>query len=157
MKKSKTYIFDKGIEIWVNHNQALRSEQCTPKFFRNPPTHPGQKPNDNETNSHVLTQWNKKAKKFAEYYLALFCPESNLYGGHQENIYSYELEDLVAFVSNLQQNNHIAINRFQLDYIINMIHSLNTSRRNQAILCGYPARNVTHWSEQEHYEKQQRN
>ena len=96
----------------------------------NPPTHPGQKPNDNETNSHVLTQWNKKAKKFAEYHLALFCPESNLYGENQQNNYSYEWEDLVAFVSNLQQNNHITINRFQLDYMTSMIYSLNTSRRN---------------------------
>ena len=129
-KKSKTYKFDKGIEIWANNHQTLGSKQCTPKFIKNPPTHPGQKPNDNETNSHVLTQWNKKAKKFVEYYLALFCLESNLYGENQENNYSYEREDLVAFVSNLQQNNHIIINRFQLDYMTSMIHSLNTSRRN---------------------------
>ena len=53
---------DKGIEIWDDHHQTLRSKQFTPKFFRNPPTHPGQKPNDNEPNSHILTQWNKKAK-----------------------------------------------------------------------------------------------
>ena len=37
-----------------------------------------------------------------------------------------------------------------------MIHSLNTSRKNRAILCDYRARNVTHWSEQEQYENQQR-
>ena len=37
-----------------------------------------------------------------------------------------------------------------------MIHHLNTLHRNQAILCDYRARNVTHWSEQEQYENQQR-
>ena len=37
-----------------------------------------------------------------------------------------------------------------------MIHSLITSCRNRAILCNYRARNVTHWSEQEQYENQQR-
>ena len=85
----------------ANHDQTLHSKQFTPKLFRNPPTHPGQKPTDNKTNSHVLTQWNTKAKKFAEYYLALFCQESNLYGENQQNKYSYEWEDLVAIVSNL--------------------------------------------------------
>ncbi len=37
-----------------------------------------------------------------------------------------------------------------------IIHSLNTSRRNQAMLCDYHTRNLTHWSEQEKYVNQQR-
>ncbi len=86
-------------------------------IFWHPPTHPGQTPNDNEANFHVLTQWNKNAKKFTEFYLALFHPESNLYGEIQQNNYSYEQKDLVAFVSNLQQNNHIAIKSCPKPYI----------------------------------------
>jgi len=49
MKNSKTYKFDKGIEIWANHHQALCSKLCTPKFSKNPPPHPGLKPPDNKT------------------------------------------------------------------------------------------------------------
>ncbi len=56
--------------------------------------------------------WNKKAKKYAEFYLALCCPVSNLYGENQQNKSLYEWEDIVAFVSNLQQNNHSDINSF---------------------------------------------
>ena len=48
MKNSKTYKFDKGIEIWANHDQALRSKLSTPTFFKNPPPHPGLKLPDNK-------------------------------------------------------------------------------------------------------------
>ena len=39
--------------------------------------------------------------------------------------------------------------------MISMIHSLNTLHRNQAILCDYHAKNVTHWSEHKQFESQQ--
>ena len=111
-KNSKTYKFDKGTEIWANHHQALHSKLCTPKFFENPPPHPGLKPPDNKTNLHDVIQWNRMAEKFAEFYLSIFCPESNLYSKHQENNYSYEWEDPATFVTKLQQSKHIVINRF---------------------------------------------
>ena len=61
-KKSKWYKFDKGVEVWANYHQILHSKQYTPKFFKDSPMHPGQKPNDNKTNFHALIQRNKKEK-----------------------------------------------------------------------------------------------
>jgi hypothetical protein len=37
---------------------------------------------------------------FAEFDIALFRPDLNVYGGHQDSNSSYEWEDPVAFVTN---------------------------------------------------------
>jgi len=108
----------------------VRSKLCTPKFFKNAPPHPGQKPKESNSTSDALRQWNKKSKKFAQFYLTLFRPEPNLYKNKQPNTYSYEWKDLVKFVEELNElrgkKNDIAIRRFHLDYIVNMIHCLKT-------------------------------
>jgi hypothetical protein len=75
-----------------------------------------------------------------------------LYGEHKEDNYSYESEDIAAFVTELQQKNDIAINRSWLDCMTSVIHSLKTSFRNQAMLCDYHARDAIHWCEEEQYE-----
>ncbi len=62
-KKLKTYKFDKGIEIWANHHQALCSKLSMPRFFKNLTPHSGLKPPDNEANLYIHTQWNRKATR----------------------------------------------------------------------------------------------
>ena len=146
-KGNKQHRFSDGIEISANHHQVMRSILCTPKFFKNTPSHPGQKPIENVANSNALKQWNKKANKFAQFYLTAFRPEPNLYKIGQLNTYSYKWNDLVIFVRELKQlrgkDNNIVIRRFRLDYMTTMIHSLKTSRQHRAILCDYRARDAT--------------
>ena len=160
-KKSVMYRFGTGIEIAANHHQTMRSKLCTPKFFKNTPPHPGQKPQENESNLNAIKQWDKKAKRFAQFYLTAFRPEPELYNANQQTYtYSYEWEDLITFVDELQEKrgkeDDIAIRRFRLDYMTTMIHGLKTSRRNRAIMCDYRARDATRWSEQEQYEARQK-
>eukprot|EP00956_Cyclotella_meneghiniana_P034858 scaffold108916_cov39-Cyclotella_meneghiniana.AAC.1 len=91
-KKSKRYRFSSALEIHANHHQALRSRQCTPNFFRNTPPHPGKEPivGVNDVTEADVKRWRKKADKFAEFYLMLFRPETDLYSSSQINNYSYK-------------------------------------------------------------------
>lgn len=123
-----------SLEIHANHHQVLRSHQCTPKFFYNTPPHPGKQPElgTEGDSDNKLKQWYKTANKFAQFSLTAFWPEPSLYSATQENHYTYEWEDLVDFVTYLRENISVAINRFWLDYMTSMIHSLKTSRKNQS-------------------------
>jgi hypothetical protein len=161
-KASVTYEFGKGMEIQPTHHQTMRSNQCTVKFYKGTPQHPGQKPKHTKDNSHELVQWKKKANKFAEFYLMLFRPEIGLYESGQKNNYGYKWEDLHSFMTYLKRkegtDKELAIDRFRYDYMNTMINSLKTSRRNRTILCDYREKNATRWSEQERkiaYEKYQ--
>jgi hypothetical protein len=58
--------------MWRNHHQALRSKQCTPKFFINTPPHQGEKPSAINATNEIINIWKKRANKFAECYLTLF-------------------------------------------------------------------------------------
>jgi hypothetical protein len=136
-KPSTWYRFDKGIEIHADHHQTLRSRQCTPKFFKHSPMHPGKKPEQDGNNEKDIKLWTKKADKFAEFYLTLFRPEADLYADSQPNDYGYKWGDLVQFVNSLKANYDVAISRFRLDYMNSMINSLVTCRRNRTILCDY--------------------
>ena len=55
-KKSKQLRFGDRIDISTNHNQVVHSKLCTPKFFKNTPSHPGQKPKESNSTSDALRQ-----------------------------------------------------------------------------------------------------
>jgi len=73
----------------------------------------------------------------------LFRPEKDLYSTSQVNNYSYKWDDFEKFVCYLKENSNIAINRFRLEYLTNMMHCLKTSWRNRAILSDYHNRAAT--------------
>ena len=156
-KKSTRYAFDSGIEIHANHYQIMRSRQCTCKNFEQPPKHPGPPPLDIPSNSKAMQRWQKSADKMAMWYLTLFRPETNLYSSTQVNTYSYGWNDFVDYLRELQDNKYkLAISRFRLDFINNMMNNLLTSRRSRAIFSHYRFRNATRWSEEEQHDNRVR-
>jgi hypothetical protein len=136
----------------------LQNHQCTPKFFKNPPVHPGEPPTIgiHDATENDVKLWTRKANKFAEFYLTLFRPEPLLYSESQHYCYSYKWEDLENFVSFLKANIATAINRFRLDQMTNMIHCLHSTCRSRTILSDYRARDASQWSEEEINENMKR-
>lgn len=103
-----------------------------------------------KTNSHVLPQMNKKAKKLDEFYIASFCLKSNLYRKSSKQLLIRMGMGRPFWFQTFGKQSHCNWT-FWLDYMTFMTHSLNTSCRNWAIHCDYHVRDVTHWNEQEQY------
>ena len=102
-RQSTQFRFTTSIEIHASHHQILRSKQCTIKLFKNPPPHPGKRPDT--TNAKELARWEQRADKFACYYLVLFREESDLYDANQENHYEYNWNAFEEFIQ-LKKGEH---------------------------------------------------
>ena len=163
-QKSKAFEFGTGLGIEKNHHQVLRSKQCTPKFKRSPPAHPGPKPQPQsqplvvESKTLVveskkkyesdLVSWRKRADRFARYYLIMFRPEDVLYEDGQVCSYAYNYETFVEFYEQLICS-HRASDKFRLDQIHRVFYSWRVNRERREMLAVYRGRNRTLWSNEE--------
>ena len=135
------------IPILHSHHQILRSKQCTLKFLQNPPCHPGPCPPP-EAPQAEQDKWVRRANRFAQYFLVLFRPESELYTNGQSNKYKYDWKTFVKFTQSLK-NSEFEIDRLRFEIMERVAHGWRTKRRNRAILSKYRNRNRTIWSKQQ--------
>ena len=148
-KRNRQFAFDNPeISIRLSHFQVLRSKQCTLKLVRNPPPHPGPKPADEES-AKVKKAWQKRADRFALFYLLLMRPETDLYSHEQENKYRYNWSEFVTFVQNLKRKGAPAIDQKRYIAMKTFAHGWKTSPRDRAILKLYRNRNRTMWTDDE--------
>ena len=152
-KKNRQFAFDNpNILIRLTHFQVLRSKQCTLKLVRNPPPHPGPKPADKES-AKVTKAWQKRADRFALFYLLLMRPETALYSHEQENKYRYNWSEFVTFVQELKHNasrdKAPEIDKKRYITMKTFAHGWYTSPRDRAILKLYRNRNRTIWTDDE--------
>ena len=152
-KRNRQFAFDNpNMLISLSHFQVLRSKQCTLKLVRNPPPHPGPKPADKES-TKLKKAWQKRADRFALFYLLLMRPETDLYSYKQENQYRYNWSEFITFVQKLKNDseskNALAIDQMRYISMKTFAHGWKTSPRDRAILKLYRNRNRTMWTDDE--------
>ena len=84
-------------------------------YYGKQPQHPGAKPKDPQD----LRAWQKKADRFAEWYLIMFRPETSLYEEGQECTLDYSWDTFVEFVEGLRRSKR-AIDRSRLELMERM-------------------------------------
>lgn len=145
-QRNNSFKFDGTLKISESHMQILRSKQCTLKFIRNPPGHPGPKPDPDDKAG--LKSWKRKADKFAAFYLILLRPEDKLYGKDQTFRYKYDWDAFVEFVEQIQ-NSDREIDVMRYETMVKIVHGWKTRPRHRIILAMHRQRARTIWTPDE--------
>ena len=112
-------------------------------FCKTPPRYPGETPPDDAT-SIQHTTWQKKADKFAKYYLTMFRPEPEKFNANQPNNYSYNWNALVQWVQELQTDSSL-LSKLRLQAFHTRVHGMRSNHRSKIQAAHYRARARDLW------------
>jgi hypothetical protein len=135
---SLCFDFSNTFVLAARYTQQLKAKQPTMIFKGKPPPHPGQRPEK----ITLVSNWQKRADKYANYILTMFRPEI-------DNERDYSWNALESWIKNLQDDNFI-ISKFRLMTIDNRLQALNATFQQKVIVSDYRFRNHDKWTDYQH-------
>jgi hypothetical protein len=133
---NSTFDFQKGHPLFTSHHQCIRSKLCVPHLAGYPP------PTLPAKITHHNKNWNDRANKYAEYYIALMVPWCI---DHHVPLIEYNYEGLCKWIQNntlqgtfIQRSRNMSIN----------IKStcLRIDQSKKKLMSVYRNEETTHWN-----------